>query len=131
MTPLDKKYIPPSQHTANTLQIYERLSSKQLSDHFNSIFHDYLSAFRAFYGCQTSLLRMVEYWKKALDQNMYAWAVLMDLSKTFVCIPHDLLLAKLQVNLASVHSCSLLASYLLQRHQRVKLGIKVNSWLEY
>ena len=126
---LEKNYRPVS--ILPTLsKIYERLLSEQLSDHFNSIFHDYLSAFRASYGCQTTLLRLVEDWKQALDQNMHVGAVLMDLSKAFDCIPHDLLLAKLQAYGVSKHSCSLLASYLSKRHQRVKLGDKASSWLE-
>ena len=46
---LEKKYCPVS--ILPTLsKIYERLLSEQLSDNFNSIFHDYLSAFRASYG---------------------------------------------------------------------------------
>ena len=61
---------------------------------------------------------------------MHVGAVLMDLSKAFDCIPHDLLLAKLQAYKVSKHSCSLLASYLSKQHQRVKLGDKANSWLE-
>ena len=61
---------------------------------------------------------------------MHVGAVLMDLSKAFDCIPHDLLLAKLQAYGVSKHSFSLLASYLSKRHQRVKLVDKASSWLE-
>ena len=118
MTPSLKKNYRPVSILSTLSKIYERLLSEQLSDHFNSIFHDYLSAFRASYGCRTTLLRLVEDWKQALDQNMYVGAVLMDLSKAFDCVPHDLLLAKLQAYRISKHSCSLLASYLSKRHQR-------------
>ena len=98
VTPIYKKddpfteKIPSCQYFTNT----ERLLSEQLTEHFNSVFHDFLSAFRASYGCQTTLLRLVEDWKQALDNNMYIGAILMDLSKAFDCIPHDHLLAKLQ-----------------------------------
>ena len=40
------------------------------------------------------------------------------------------MLIKLQAYGVSKHSCSLLASYLSKRHQRVKLGDKVSCWLE-
>ena len=40
-------------------------------------------------------IRLFEDWIKKLDNKNAEDAVLTDLSKTFVCIPHDLLVAKL------------------------------------
>jgi hypothetical protein len=53
-------------------------------------------SFRSGYGCQTALLKIIEDWKNALDQHKFAAAILMDLSKAFDCLPHDLLLQKLK-----------------------------------
>ena len=107
---------------------YERLLGNQLRAHFNDIFHSYLSAFRTSYGCQTTLLRIVEDWKEALDKNMFVGAILMDLSKAFDCLPHDLIIEKLKAYGVSDSSCRLMASYLSNRTQRVKIGKVVISW---
>ena len=40
-------------------------------------------------------MRLIENWKRAIDENFPIGTVLMDLSKAFNCIPHDLLIAKL------------------------------------
>jgi hypothetical protein len=69
--------------------------SDQLTDLFENIFHTFLCTFRKGHGCQTTLLRLLEDWKTALDKNRYVAAILMDLSKAFDCVPHDILLCKL------------------------------------
>ena len=38
----------------------------------------------------------MEDWKKALDENLCIGAILMDLSKAFDCLPHDLIIEKLK-----------------------------------
>jgi hypothetical protein len=52
----------------------------------NFHFHPLLSALKKFrkgFRCQTALLKIIEDWKKALDENKYIAAILMDLSKAF------------------------------------------------
>jgi hypothetical protein len=52
-----------------------------------NIFDHFLCAFRKGHGCQTTLLRLLEDWKQALDCNEYIAAILMDLLKAFDCLP--------------------------------------------
>ena len=51
----------------------------------------------------------------------------MDLSKAFDCLPHDLIIEKLKAYGVSDSSCRLMASYLSNRTQRVKIGKVVSS----
>ena len=97
--------MPTNYHPVSILptlsEIYERLLiDNQLTAYFNEFFHSYLSAFRAFYGCQTTLpaVSIMDGWKtiyEALYKNMLFGATLMDLSKAFDCLPHDLIIEKL------------------------------------
>ncbi|KAK2164516.1 hypothetical protein NP493_1410g00014 [Ridgeia piscesae] len=56
------------------------------------MFNPFLGAFRPGMGCQSTLLRLVEDWRKALDSHKYVAAILLDLTKAFDCLPHSLLL---------------------------------------
>jgi retron-type reverse transcriptase len=56
-------------------KVYEMVLSDQLTDLFENIFHAFLCAFRKGHGCQTTLLRLLEDWKTALDKNQYVTAI--------------------------------------------------------
>ena len=101
---LDKENFRPVSILPILSKLYEKAFNAQLTEYFNHHFDIFLSAFRAQYGCQSTLLRVIEDWKQALDQNKYVAAILMDLSKAFDCLPHDLLLLKLN-NLGSFRKC--------------------------
>ena len=84
-------------------------------------------------GCQSTLLRLVEDWRGALDRHEYVATVgpiLMDLSKAFDCLPRDLLLVKLQAYGLSVKACALISSYLSGRRQQVRLGPHCSDWCD-
>ena len=54
--------------------------------------------------------------------------VLMDLSKLYDCIPHDLLIAKLNAYCIDSVGLFLISDYLSRRKQRTKIGSPYGSW---
>ena len=65
-----------------------------------------------------------------IDNHGYSGAVLMDLSKAFDTINHELLLAKLNSYGFDIQTLRLLHSYLTGRWQRIKINQSVSSWTE-
>lgn len=74
------------------------------------------------------LLRVIEDWKHSLEDKKVVGAVLMDLSKAFDCLPHQLIVAKLQAYGMDRSSAALIWSYLSHCFQRVKLGGHTSDW---
>ena len=72
--------------------------------------------------------KIVEDWKRALDDNKYIAAISMDLSKAFDCLPDNLLLLKLEAYGLTKQSLNLLKNYLEEREQRVKVGGTYSEW---
>ena len=69
-----------------------------------------------------SLDHLIEKWRKTLDSKGYAGAVLMDLSKAFDTINHELMIAKLSAYGLDKTSLKIILSYLSNRWQRTKIG---------
>ena len=126
--PFIKKNYRPVSILPSISKIFERIINDQLSQYFENIFNQFLSAFRPKFGCQTTLIKLIEDWKSSLDRGEHVAAVLMDLSKAFDCLPHDLTLSKLKAYGLSENSCKLVKSYLTDRRQRVRVGQSHSSW---
>ena len=56
--PLVKSNYRPVSILPVPSKIYEKILSEQLSNYFESVFDDYLCAFRKRHGCQTTLMRL-------------------------------------------------------------------------
>ena len=76
-------------------KIYEKVIKNQLVSYFDKYLSPFISAYRKNYSTQQVLIRLLEEWREKLERNFIVGVVLMDLSKTFECIPHDLIIAKL------------------------------------
>ncbi len=75
-------------------KIFESVLNHQLQKYFHTILSILFSAFRKMYSCQAVLLKMVEDWKKALDNYQHTGIIVIDLCKAFNSIPHSYLIKK-------------------------------------
>ena len=99
-----------------------------MSGFFDNIFSKYQCGFRKGYSEQHCLLVMIEKWKKVVDNGGAFGALLTDLSKAFDCIPHDLIIAKLEAYGFQIDTLRLVHDYLSNRKQRLKLNENFSSW---
>ena len=88
----------------------------------------YQCGFRKGYNAQHCLLAMIEKWKKAVDNGNVFGALLTDLSKAFDCLPHDLIIAKLNSYGFNLTALNLIHNYLTKRKQRTKINQSYSSW---
>ena len=126
---LNKTNYRPVSILTTISKIFEKNMASQLQHYFDDIFHPYLSAFRKGYSTQSLLLRIVEDAKHHIDKGELVGLLMMDLSKAFDCLPHKLTIAKLKAYGLSGQACLLLASYLSNRKQRVKIGDVKSEWV--
>ena len=127
---LEKSNYRPVSLLSNISKIFERCMHRQISNYFETIFSKFQCGFRKGYNTQDCLLALIENCKRALDKGNEYGALLTDLSKAFDCLPHDLIIAKLQAYGFSLEALKLMNSYLTERKQRVKINDQFSSWLD-
>ena len=137
MTPIFKKddstqvkHYRPVSVLPTVSKVCEKLMHAQIKNYIDGFLSPYLCGYRKGYNTQTALLSLIEKWKETLDKKGYNGAVLMDLSKAFDTINHQLLIAKLHAYGFSKSSLKLLFSYLSDRWQRTKVNLSFSDWEE-
>ena len=68
--------------------------------------------------------------KRAFANSCFIGTILMDLSKAYGCLPHDLFIAKFEAYGLSENSLKLLLDYLEGGKQRVKIESSYSFWSE-
>ena len=111
-------------------KIYERCIHDQLQVFFNYILSKYQCGFRRGYNAQHCLITLIDKWKKNVDNGGAFGTSLIDLSKDFNFLPHELLIAKLDAYDFEKSFPKLICSYLSNRKQRVKRNNKYSLWSE-
>ena len=103
-------------------KIYERFLHENLSNYVDTFLSKSVSANKKSYSSSHILIRLIESWKKSLDQKKFVGAVLIDSSKAFDSIPHDFLIAKMHAYGFSKNSLVFFYSYIKRRKQNAKIN---------
>ena len=94
------------------LKFMKDLLTIAFSSYAEIILSNFISTYRKFYNSSHVLLRLIKNWKKSLDNKSSVGTVVMDLSKAFNCIPHDLLVPKLDAYGLTEDAVTFVYSYL-------------------
>ena len=103
---------------------------KQLNLFFKTKLSPHLCGFCLKYSTQHASSNLIFNWQNCLDKSGLVGTILMDLSKAFDCLPHDLIIAKLHAYGLDHESLRLIRSYLSNRHQIIKLDSVFSSWIQ-
>ena len=131
MCPLGiKSNYRPISILPTSAKVFEKVLFEQISTFFENIFSKILCGFRKGLSNQHALLKLILRWQKFLNNSNYVGTILMNLSKAFDCISHDLLIAKLSAYGFHKNSLKLIYSYLSNRKQRTRIDSIFSKWLE-
>ena len=108
-------------------KLYERCIYDQMEAYFKTILSPKQCGFRKGFSAQHCLISLIEKWKKSIDNSSAFGALMTDLSKTFDCLSHELLIAKLEAYGFDEKSLKLIYNYLSNRKQRVKINDSYSS----
>ena len=89
-----------------------------------------MSAYRKQYSCETTLVRLIEDWKKAKDDGCTTAILSTDMTKAFDSLHPTLLLAKLKAYGLSQCALDLMSSYFSDRVNRTRMGTITSNWVE-
>lgn len=103
-------------------KVFEKVICAQLKEHLENfgILPVHQSGFRAGYSCTTALLEVADNILKEIDGGRSSVLILLDYSKAFDTINHEIMSALLHFIGCSNDSIALLSSYLNDRYQYVE-----------
>ena len=103
-------------------KLFERNMFDQISSYIEKFLSLYLFGYRKHHSTEQCLIIMIETWKTSLNNKGAAGVILTDLSKSFDCLNHDLLIAKLEAYGFGKAALKFIYDYLKDRKQRTKVN---------
>ena len=126
--PVDKTNYRPITLLNTVDKIYEKLLSNQINNCFESELDRCISAYRKRHSCETTLIRLTEEWRMALDRKERIGLLSTDMTKAFDSLHPSLMLNKLKAYKFSDRALELIRSYFQNRLNRVKLQDSYSGW---
>ena len=111
-------------------KIFEKVLHQQIEDFSDKILPPKLCGFRKDHSAKHALLNLLKNWQKGSDKSGAVGIVLMDLIKAYDRLHNILLLAKLSAYDFDESAIILVANYLSNRYQSVKIGSTFSSYIE-
>ena len=93
----------------------------------DNFLNELLCGFRKAHSTQHALFKLLQAWQKEFDNSEFIGTIPTDLSKTYDCLPHDLLIAKLGAYGLDRSNIRLLMDDLNSRKQLTKVGSSVKN----
>ena len=124
----DKTNYRPISTLSNFSKVFEKMIYAQINSFMEPKLSKFLAGFRAKRNTQHALLKMIETWRAILNKGNKVGAIIMDLSKAFDTLNHNLLLCKLKAYGFNKNALTFIQSYFRNRHQRTKVGDKFSKW---
>ena len=118
----------PVSTLSNFAKLFESILFTQLNRGMQSKFSKYLTVFRKNHNTQNSLLSMIKSWQFRLNIGSKVGVTIMDLSKAFDSLNHELLLIKLEAYGLDSNSVFFMKSYLRNRLQHCKINNSFSEW---
>ena len=80
---LDERNYRPITLLSTVDKVFESMMSIQVNNHFDSKLDPCISAYRKKHSCETTLLRLTEDWKLAVNSEQFIGILSTDMSKAF------------------------------------------------
>uniref|UniRef100_W8B6W6 Putative RNA-directed DNA polymerase from transposon X-element n=3 Tax=Ceratitis capitata TaxID=7213 RepID=W8B6W6_CERCA len=106
-------------------KVFEMLLAKQINEFVSkhNLISPFQSGFRKNHSCSTAVLKISDDIRSNMDENKFTLLCLLDFSKAFDMVNHELLSCKLKAYFGfSCSALKLVKSYLVDRFQFVKIG---------
>ena len=126
--PFDKSNYRPVSIFPLLSKVYEKVIYNQWPDYSESFLNNILCGFQKAHSMQHALLKLLQSWQQVLDNGGFIGTILMDLLKAYDCIPHNLLIAKLECYGVDKANLGLLLDYITYRKQLTKIDSSFSSW---